>query len=188
MNNQTLFEIARECGRLRYHKDPESVIQITDKIIGSPERKQEAGFERILCTRGGALRQMGKSIEALKCAEESIKLNDKYSPPYVLAGACCFDLGLREEGGKYFNEAQSRGMPPKEIAKNKKSGKIRWERASQKNFKAPARYSYEDYGVDFEHELQKIELKRAEELTNEELDDYRGSIESSNEDGWFYKD
>lgn len=194
--DETLTDLARRCSWLRKEGKPEMVLTLTEKIASDIDKhRSEDGIDRILCTRGAAFRQLGKSYEALRCALESISLRSDFRYAYNLAGASCFDMGNFEKGDAFFDEAGKRGLNKAWIEQLKKSGRARWEKmqkaksravsASETRFTA----AYEEYGFEESYdEFDDTEFREEMELITEELTDYADSMERSNDNGWFYSD
>jgi tetratricopeptide (TPR) repeat protein len=184
-NFEDLNIVARECARLRrVERNPQAVIEITQHIIDSiDQRESRDGFDRILCTHGAALRQLGKIIKSLEFAEHSISENPNRKHPFNLAGAACFDLGQFDRGIEYFEMAREKGATDEEVSRIMASAKKRYKNAR----KGVYTYEYGENG-EFDSELFAEEWAEEMELLNEELDDYKNSMEASLEDGWFYRD
>lgn len=183
--NEDLYAVARQCAKIRkLQRDPEAALEISQKIIDSiKQRESRAGFDRILCTHGGALRQLGRSPKALHFAELAMKENPAHKHPYNLAGAACFDMGQFDRGNEYFDIARTKGSTDEEMSRIKAGGRKRNNEGVRKNHV----YEYEEYGA-FELEMMAYGKEEERRLINEELDDYSNSMEVSNEDGWFYED
>ena len=60
-------------------------------------------------TRGGALRDLDRLVEAEDCALQAIQYYSHSHNPYTLMGALCYDTRRYEEGTRWFEEARKRG-------------------------------------------------------------------------------
>ena len=184
-NQENLEVKARKCAKIRkVQRDPQAALVISQEVIDSIEQRNDRkGFDRILCTHGGAYRQLGKSLKALHYADLAIKENPHHKHPYNLAGAACFDIGQYDRGNEYFDIARQKGATEDEIFRIKSSGLKRSKEKRKENYV----YQYEEYG-EYELEILAHEQEEENRLQSEEIDEYADSMEASEEEGWFYKD
>jgi len=88
--------------------EPEKALRLTEQI-DSNKIKEDKLKQALLTTRGGALRDLDKLMDAEKCALQAIEYWSKSHNPYTLLGAICYDTRRYEEGYCWFEEAKKRG-------------------------------------------------------------------------------
>ena len=196
MNSDTehLKQLAYVCSCLRKDRKPEKVVELTDNVLRDHSRYASLdGFDRILCTRGAAFRDIGRPEEALKCALESIKAKSEFCYAYNLAGAAYYNLGQFKRGDHFFAEAKNRGADEAHIESLKKNARRHREQTQPK----PPGSVPKDTGViPVEHYGEEYDMKmgidgdglREMKLICEELSDLSDSFQRSDDDGWFYSD
>lgn len=187
-----LKQLAYVCSWLRKDRKSDKVIELTDNVLRDrPRYSAVDGFDRILCTRGAAFRDIGRPDEALKCALESIKISSVFCYAFNLAGAAYYNLGQFVAGDRQFAEARKRGADEIHIEGLKKRAKRQWEK-NQANPTLPIPQDDQDgvldtYGDDDEGRLGVDgDALREADLIKEELTELSDSFHRSGDDGWFY--
>jgi hypothetical protein len=189
MKQKDLVKMASECSNLRKMGQPEKVIEITREIVDSKEDYiGKIGFDRILCTRGGAFRDLAEPEKALELAKEAIDANYLYCHPFNLAGAACYNLRLFEDGDYYFDIALKKGENKDRIERLKKISRKQGEaihKGKETNRKIRLKYSPEEDSI-FSDEFD--EMNSVNKMIAEDFEDYSDSMARSEENGWFYSD
>jgi tetratricopeptide (TPR) repeat protein len=189
-----LKQLAYVCSCLRKERKPDKVIALTENVLRYRSRYVTSdGFDRILCTRGAAFRDIGRPEEALRCALESIEVKSVFCYAYNLAGAAYYNLGQFTPGDRFFAEAHKRGADEAHIDRLKKSARRQWEQTQPTpavSVPSDARVMPVDsYGDDEEMSMGiDGDALRELDLIHEELSDLSDSFQRSNDNGWFYSD
>ena len=183
------LKLAKYCSTLRKDGQSQKVIEITNEIINNEENLyNKIGFERILCTRGAAFRDIGNHKQALKLAKEAINISPDSHHPYNLAGAACINLGRINDGEKYFKLAIEKGETIERVKRLKNISHKQHEIINQKNnINAKIKFNYnaeEDCMYDKNLTYYDEEIK----LILEEFLDYTEDMHRLHEEGWFYSD
>ncbi len=93
--------------------EPENALHLTEQIDFN-KIKEAKLKQALLTTRGGALRDLNKLVDAEKCALQAIEYWPKSHNPYTLLGAICYDTRRYDEGYQWFEEARKRGATEKD--------------------------------------------------------------------------
>ncbi len=99
--------LASSSAHWRRAEEPERSVRLTELDLS---RIAEAKLKQALwTTRGGALRDLDRLVEAEDCALQAIQYYSHSHNPYTLMGALCYDTRRYDEGTRWFEEARKRG-------------------------------------------------------------------------------
>lgn len=108
------WQAVNASAHLRKCAAPEQAIKLLSAIPGG--RQEQAKLKSaIRTTHGGALRDLGHFIEALKMGEEAHALLPSNFRPCTLLGALNIELGNFEVGHEWYRMAETRGAKPDNI-------------------------------------------------------------------------
>jgi hypothetical protein len=111
--SKNYWELVNASAHWRKAENPTHALTLTDNLdmknIKSAKLKSA-----LLTTRGGALRDMNRLVEAEKCALSATGYHPERHNPYTLMGALCFDTGRYADGTEWFDKAIARGAKPQD--------------------------------------------------------------------------
>lgn len=111
--SKNYWELVNASAQWRKAENPNHALSLTDKL--DMEKIKPAKLKSaLLTTRGGALRDMNRLVEAEKCAQSAIAHHPDRHDPYTLLGALCFDTGRYAEGTIWFEKAVAKGAKPQD--------------------------------------------------------------------------
>lgn len=92
---------------------PSMSLQLTSEALASASAPKVRSA--LLTTRGGALRDLGRPIEAKAHGEQAHQLTPKDYRPCTLLGAACAELGDLAAGHQWFTKAEELGADRRSI-------------------------------------------------------------------------
>ncbi|MDC7703839.1 hypothetical protein [Vogesella indigofera] len=111
---QNPWNAINACGHYRKCKQTEVALRLIDSIAGN-RIKQPKVQSAALTTRGGVMRDLGRSSEAIQMGETAHKLMPQDYRPCTLLGAVHMELRNFETGHNWYEEARKRGAPEQGI-------------------------------------------------------------------------
>ena len=155
------WDLVRASQNWREANSAERAIRATDGFASKDNKLKAA----VLTTRGGALRDMGDTVDAEACAQQSININPGIYYAYNLMGGLCFDKDDLDLGNKYFSKAIALGSPPyirdNELKKHRKKQIVGTGRPSSIGVR----------GVGFEAQEGQRVVGQSEITVNVDIDD-----------------
>lgn len=111
--SKNYWNLVNASAQWRKAEKPSHALTLTDNL--DMENIKPAKLKSaLLTTRGGALRDMNRLVEAEKCAHSAIVHYPDRHDPYTLLGALCFDTGRYAEGTIWFEKAVEKGAKPQD--------------------------------------------------------------------------
>jgi len=111
--NNDPWMFVKTCKFLRKCDKQKTVIELTEKLLGKHKYGNRL-TAAILTTRGGAFRDISDLAKAEECARRSIQLDPHRLYAYNLLAAIYYELGVPQEGDKFFDKALQLGAKSKD--------------------------------------------------------------------------